>query len=124
MKELNTSCSKHTVIVNKEWLNDNMVTNFTIFGPPRIHVDVVAPASVLLQKSTSCNHDPPSGDHFQQQEAALESPAQYRRCCVPVEYYPVEFLGLESDGSWKKEEIPNATVKECGCIYQKKYQIA
>ena len=71
MKELNTSCSKHTVIVNKEWLNDNMVTNFTIFGPPRIHVDVWWHLQVYSSKqSTSCNHDPPSGDHFQQQRSS------------------------------------------------------
>ena len=126
VKELNTSCSKHTVIVNKEWLNDNMIPkNIVIDFPPSIHVDVCGGncdrtvpegplhATMFHLLATSSNN----------REAALESPDQYSRCCVPMEYAHATFF-MREGRSWKMETVQNITVTKCGCIYYKKYQTA
>ena len=126
MQELNTPCRKHTIIITKEWLNTNIVTKGRVTGPPSIHVGVcggyckrtvprkISHAIMFHLLVTSSNS----------RQAALESPDQYRRCCVPVEYDHIEFSMLEDDGSRSKWKIENAAVRTCGCIYYKKYQTA
>ena len=126
MQEINTSCGKHTLIVTKEWLNNNIVSKGRVTGPPSIHVGVcggnckrtvpikISHAIMFHLLATSSNT----------RQVALESPAQYSRCCVPVEYDHVELSMLEDDGSRSKWQIKNAAVRTCGCIYYKKYQTA
>ena len=129
MKELSSSCAKHTILIHKEWLNTNIVTEGTIIGPSKISADVCG---------GNCNRTVPVGPSHaimfhllatsnKGQPATLESPAQYSRCCVPLEYDHGSFImkqTVEGKTVYSMWKLKNASVRKCGCIYYKKYQTA